>query len=164
MASYVVTVFHVNVLSLIEMWTLALVILYIAADRANAIYGRLQFTVISGSGMDEADGPHENPEPYAVVWAYEAGGHETRKTTSTKSGTSVTWNEELDFGYGYWEKFSIRVWDEDGGWRGGDDEMSHLYNGDFHPPCPNGDLRFSTGNEEIEYRYCIHKARRSNAI
>ena len=139
------------------MWTLALVILYIAADGAvvKAIHGKLKFKVISGSGMDKADGPHENPEPYAIVRAYEAGGDETSKKTSTLSGTSVTWNEELDFGYGYWETFSVRVWDEDGSWRGGDDPMSHLYDGEFNEACPSGEKKFEKGGQEIKYSYCI---------
>ena len=70
--------------------------------------GVLVVYVIRGVNLNGA-----MPDPYVEVKAVDANGAEYTQSSSTKHDTSdPTWNKVMDFGYGEWQLFRIRVWNE----------------------------------------------------
>ena len=70
--------------------------------------GVLVVYVIHGVNLNGA-----MPDPYVEVKAVDANGKEYSNSSSTDHDTSYpTWNKTMDFGYGEWQFFRIRVWNE----------------------------------------------------
>ena len=70
--------------------------------------GVLVVYVIRGVNLNGA-----MPDPYVEVKAVDASGKEYSNSSSTDHDTSYpTWNKTMDFGYGEWQFFRIRVWNE----------------------------------------------------
>ena len=67
---------------------------------------------------------NNDPDPYVVVTAHDKEGNRKTKSTRILNGTtSPRWNQDLEFGKGTWDYFTIQAFDED---PGSDDELSSL--------------------------------------
>ena len=100
---------------------------YVSYDYSiyQLISAALTVKVRYARNLQDTDPVWNSPDPYVKVEATSSAGSHAMSTNYIGGTQNPTWNSVLNFGCRRWANYvQLQVWDSDGGFTGGDDEMS----------------------------------------